>query len=150
MANDDIGLWCGLYDWKGFAVVQTALCAALAAAGAHLDGVLACAYHPEGSAPLRLADYVWRKPNPGIILAAGKGMNLDLARSWIVGDEPRDVAAGAAADLAGGTLVTADEGERREAGRFSRARLLVETAANPADAIGTLAESGRLAQLPQS
>lgn len=146
VVTNQSGIARGLYDWNGFAAVQAAMTAALAAAGAHLDGVLACAYHGEGSEPLRIADHAWRKPNPGMILAAAKGMNLDLTRSWIVGDKTRDLAAGAAAGLAGGTLVTADERERREAGRLAGARFPVETAANPVAALAALVESGRLAR----
>lgn len=146
VVTNQSGIARGFYDWDGFAAVQAAVSAALAAAGAHLDGVLACAYHAEGLEPLRIADHAWRKPNPGMLLAAGKGMNLDLARSWIVGDKTRDLAAGAAAGLAGGTIVTADEAERWQADRLASARFRVETAAHPADALAALVESGRLAQ----
>ena len=149
VVTNQSGIARGFYDWNGFRAVQAAMSAALAAAGAHLDGVLACAYHAEGSEPLRIADHSWRKPNPGMILAAGRGMNLDLARSWIVGDKMRDLAAGAAAGLAGGTLVTADERERQDAGRLAGARFAVELAVNPADALAKLIESGRLAQRAQ-
>jgi len=35
-----------------------------------------------------------RKPNPGMLLTAAKRHGLDLARSWMVGDNERDVEAG--------------------------------------------------------
>ncbi|MBU1909218.1 MAG: HAD family hydrolase [Verrucomicrobia bacterium] len=35
-----------------------------------------------------------RKPNPGMLLAAARRHHLDLARSWMVGDNERDVEAG--------------------------------------------------------
>jgi histidinol-phosphate phosphatase family protein len=35
-----------------------------------------------------------RKPNPGMLLAAARRHRLDLARSWMVGDNERDVEAG--------------------------------------------------------
>jgi len=38
-----------------------------------------------------------RKPKPGMLLAAAKKLNLDLARSWMVGDRWRDVDCGHAA-----------------------------------------------------
>jgi D-glycero-D-manno-heptose 1,7-bisphosphate phosphatase len=146
VVTNQSGIARGLYDWNGFRVVQAAISATLSAAGAHLDGVLACAYHADGLEPLRIANHPWRKPNPGMILAAGKGMNLDLSRSWIVGDKAHDLAAGAAAGLAGGTLVSADERERQQAWRLASAGFLVEMAANPADALAKLIESGRLVQ----
>jgi D-glycero-D-manno-heptose 1,7-bisphosphate phosphatase len=146
VVTNQSGIARGLYDWNGFRAVQAEISAALSAAGAHLDGVLACAYHAEGLGPLRIADHAWRKPNPGMLLAAGKGMNLDLSRSWIVGDTAHDLAAGAAAGLAGGTLVSTDECERRQARRLASERFVVEMVADPADALAKLIESGRLVQ----
>lgn len=144
MVTNQSGIARGLYDWNGFRAVQAAISAALSAAAARLDGVLACAYHGSGLGPLRIADHPWRKPNPGMILAAAESMNLDLARSWIVGDKAHDLAAGQAAGLAGGTLVAADPGERQAASRLASTRFIVETAASPADALSRLIESERL------
>jgi D-glycero-D-manno-heptose 1,7-bisphosphate phosphatase len=150
VVTNQAGIGRGFYDWDGFGAVQAAISAALSAARAHLDGVLACAYHGEGRGALRIADHAWRKPNPGMLLAAGKGMNLDLSRSWIVGDKAHDLAAGAAAGLAGGTLVSADDRERQQAWRLASARFLVEMAANPAEALAKLIQSGRLVQRADS
>lgn len=144
VVTNQSGIARGYYDWSGFRAVQAALSAELAAAGAHLDAVLACAYHAEGRGPLRVADHHWRKPNPGMILAAAGGMNLDLRRSWIVGDKARDLAAGAAAGLCGGTLVAWNEPERQQASLLASTRFVVETAANPAAALAGVIETGRL------
>ena len=38
-----------------------------------------------------------RKPLPGMLLRAAEDLDLDLAASWMIGDQPRDCAAGAAA-----------------------------------------------------
>ena len=43
VVTNQSGIARGYYDWDGFRAVQAALSAALAAAGAHLDAVLACA-----------------------------------------------------------------------------------------------------------
>lgn len=40
------------------------------------------------------ADCACRKPRPGLLLALARRHNLDLARSWMVGDAERDVEAG--------------------------------------------------------
>ena len=81
-----------------------------------------------------------------MILAAGSRMNLDLSQSWIIGDRTRDLAAGAVAGLAGGTLLASDERERQQASLVASARFVVETAVNLADAVADLIERGRLAQ----
>ena len=47
-----------------------------------------------------------------MLLAAADALGLDLARSWIVGDTATDIAAGAAAGLAGGVHVLTGHGAR--------------------------------------
>ncbi len=49
-----------------------------------------------------------RKPNPGMLLAAAEKHNLDLARSWMVGDRESDVLTAQRAGLAGAILVDPD------------------------------------------
>lgn len=66
----------------------------LALRGASLDGIYYCPYHPEGVIPEYAKDSDWRKPEPGMLLAAAEEMDIDLDRSWMVGDEPCDVGAG--------------------------------------------------------
>jgi len=66
----------------------------LAQKGAALDGVYYCPYHPEGVIPKYRQDSDWRKPEPGMLLAAAQDLDIDLTRSWMVGDSPRDVEAG--------------------------------------------------------
>ncbi len=148
VVTNQSGIARGYYAWSGFHAVQTALSAALATAGARLDAVLACAYHADGKQPLRRAAHPWRKPNPGMILTAAERMNLDLSRSWIVGDKPEDLATGAAAALAGGTLIGSDAGARRQALRLETARFAVTAAASLADAVDALLEAGVLAVRP--
>ena len=143
VVTNQAGIGRGYYDWNAFHAVQGALKAALAAEGAHLDGVLACAYHAEGQAPLRVDNHLWRKPNPGMIVEAAHRLQLDLPRSWIVGDRAHDLAAGAAAHLIGGTLLGADAQERQAAAKLSSARFIVETASDLAVAVAALFERGQ-------
>lgn len=75
--------------------------ATLVDAAAHDEGVIDrfyyCPYHPEGEVAEYTRDHPWRKPHPGMILQAAQDMELDLSRSWLIGDQERDVAAGRAA-----------------------------------------------------
>lgn len=59
-----------------------------------------CPYHPNGRVEPFAREHPWRKPSPGMILAARDDLGLDLARSWMVGDAIRDVEAGRAAGIA--------------------------------------------------
>jgi len=57
-----------------------------------IDRVEVC-YHPGKGA----SDCACRKPKPGMLLRAAAEMNLDLTRSYMVGDRWRDIDCGAAA-----------------------------------------------------
>lgn len=63
----------------------------LAREGAYLDGIYYCPHHPcEGEEPYRLSCQC-RKPNPGLAELAAAEFELDLGRSYVVGDQPSDM-----------------------------------------------------------
>jgi D-glycero-D-manno-heptose 1,7-bisphosphate phosphatase len=104
------GVGRGLYGWADFVAVQTRMIALIEQDGGALDGVLACAYHADAQGAYAVADHGWRKPRPGMLLAAAEVWPIDLARSWIAGDCAGDLAAGKAAGLAGGLHVLTGHG----------------------------------------
>ena len=145
LVTNQSGIARGYYDWEGFRSVQAVLSSELAAAGAHLDAVLACAYHAEGREPLRVSDHPWRKPNPGMIVEAATRMGLDLPGSWIIGDTIHDLAAGRAAGLSGCTLISSADGDRQQAAALANDGFVVEAAATLAGAVAALLERGQFA-----
>ncbi len=56
-----------------------------------------CPWHPDASVRAYRGDHPWRKPRPGMLHAAAREHHLDLTRSWMIGDQERDVLAGRAA-----------------------------------------------------
>lgn len=56
-----------------------------------------CPFHPDGSIEKYRKDSPLRKPLPGMIHQAAEALALDLSRSWVIGDAPRDIEAGKAA-----------------------------------------------------
>ncbi|HMC83722.1 MAG TPA: HAD family hydrolase [Candidatus Polarisedimenticolia bacterium] len=63
--------------------------------GAALDGIYYCPHHPrEGKPPYR-RECDCRKPQPGLLTLAAAERQIDLARSYMVGDGIVDVGAGA-------------------------------------------------------
>ena len=148
VVTNQSGIARGYYDWKGFQSVQAAIAAELARAGGHFDAVLACAYHKDGRDALRIDNHPWRKPNPGMIVTAAQRMGLDLARSWIVGDRMHDLAAGRAAGMAGGTLLTAGSLDGQQALALAGAQFAVDLASNLADAVTKLLKQGQLGTRP--
>ena len=92
------------FGWDAFESVQAEVNRRLRDAGAQIDLVLACGYHPDGAGALA-ADHDWRKPRPGMLLEAAKQLGINLAASFVVGDRLTDLAAGKAAGLRLGALV---------------------------------------------
>ncbi|MEA2711062.1 MAG: hypothetical protein QOF78_3663 [Phycisphaerales bacterium] len=56
-----------------------------------------CPFHPDASIDKYRQDSHLRKPRPGMIHQAAEALALDLGRSWVIGDAPRDIEAGRAA-----------------------------------------------------
>lgn len=69
--------------------------------GAYLDAIYFCPHHPhkgyEGEVPELKIECACRKPRPGMILSAAEDFNIDLTKSWMIGDSESDILAGRAA-----------------------------------------------------
>jgi len=62
--------------------------------GTHLDGAYYCPHHPEhGVYPYRQVCEC-RKPHTGLIKRAQRDLDIDLSRSFMIGDKATDVEAG--------------------------------------------------------
>ena len=105
VVTNQSGIARGYFGWSVFAAVNGRVLDLLRDQGMFVDMVLACAYHEAGVGPLAIPDHPMRKPNPGMLVEAGKRLALDLQRSLIVGDKPADMQAGERAGLARGWLV---------------------------------------------
>jgi HAD superfamily hydrolase (TIGR01662 family) len=70
----------------------------------------------------------WRKPRPGMLLAAARELMLDLPTSWLVGTETADAYAAAQAGCAGVVLVEGIDPPAEDLG------IVVATARDLADA----------------
>lgn len=63
----------------------------LKAQGARLDSIYYCAHHPSVGEPPYRFDCDCRKPKPGLILRAAADLNIDLSKSWMIGDRYSDI-----------------------------------------------------------
>lgn len=122
--------------------VNRALAERMAAAGAPLAGIYLCPHHPdEGEAPYRRS-CTCRKPAPGLIQRAARELQLDLARSWVIGDAERDLAAGAELGVRGVLVLTGK-------GLGERARLEQE-GRTPEHVARDLLEAARIVLAPHA
>ena len=65
--------------------------------GAEIDFEYYCFHHPDGKIKKYRKICKCRKPKPGMLLSAAKKHNIDLSKSWMIGDGITDIKAGAAA-----------------------------------------------------
>jgi D-glycero-D-manno-heptose 1,7-bisphosphate phosphatase len=75
---------------------------ALTADGATLDGIYYCPHETQPACSCR-------KPAPGMLLAAARRHELNLAESWMIGDSDIDVAAGRSAGCKTARLLSGTE-----------------------------------------
>ncbi len=68
---------------------------------AHIDGFYFCPHHPVYGNGIYKQDCTCRKPRPGLLLQAAVEMNIDLTRSYMIGDMLKDVDAGRSAGAKG-------------------------------------------------
>jgi D-glycero-D-manno-heptose 1,7-bisphosphate phosphatase len=59
--------------------------------GVVLDGIYYCPHHLEGVVPEYTIACGCRKPKPGMLMQAARDLDIDLARSYVVGDRWSDV-----------------------------------------------------------
>ena len=106
--------------------VHAALVAGLGEAGAALDGACYCFHHPHGVVPGYSGPCACRKPGPFLLQLAARGHGLDLAASWMVGDQDMDVLCGRNAGSR--TILIPCEASRAKRGRQTPDRLCTELA----------------------
>lgn len=99
------GVATGRLSTETLEAIHLRMKALLAEAGATVQTVVFCP-HAENDA------CTCRKPLPGMIFEAAQALNIDPTRSWMIGDQARDLLAGRAAGcrtlLVGDALVTPD------------------------------------------
>lgn len=88
------GVALGYFDRQAVQRVAHHLQQLLRDEGVPLAGFYYCPHLPGGSVPEFAIDCGCRKPQPGLLTAAARELQLDLARSWLVGDILHDVEAG--------------------------------------------------------
>lgn len=84
LVTNQSGVARGLYTEELVKQVHARLNDALAEAGARLDAIYYCPHGVAGSCDCR-------KPKPGMLLQAEQELDVDLARSYVIGDSGSDL-----------------------------------------------------------
>lgn len=91
----------GNVTWEQLDEIHRKMETLLGQEGAYLDDIFICPHHPDSGFPGEIPAYKiqcdCRKPKPGLLLRAAEKYNIDLAKSWMIGDRQSDMEAGKAA-----------------------------------------------------
>jgi histidinol-phosphate phosphatase family protein len=115
------GVGRGYFTLEDLRAQHEKLRSLLAGEGAVLDGIYACPHHPDDHCACR-------KPRTLLLERAARDLDLDLGRSWAIGDRAEDVSLGVEG-AAGGVLVRTGYGD--EAVTAGRAGALIGAAVFP-------------------
>ncbi len=94
VVTNQSGIARGMFTEETLDLIHDRLRELLHEKGARIDGIYYCPFLPEGPVEQYAVDSDLRKPKPGMLLQAADELGIDLERSWMVGDSPRDVEAG--------------------------------------------------------
>ena len=94
VVTNQAGIGRGYYSEADFHAYMNWMRQVFVEQGAPLDAVYHCPHHPEAGVGEYKRDCDCRKPAPGMILAAQRDLDIDLAQSLLVGDKASDIEAG--------------------------------------------------------
>jgi D,D-heptose 1,7-bisphosphate phosphatase len=106
MITNQSGIGRGYFTHEMLAQVHDKMKADLVKFGAHIDAIYYCPHHPNDKCDCR-------KPKPALILKAAKEHDIDLTKSFLVGDNIHDIEAGHAAGC--NTVLVSKSGYKKAA-----------------------------------
>ena len=89
--SNQSGLARGYFPEELLVAVHEKMDRLLAEKGAHVDGIYYCPHHPEGVIEKFRRKCACRKPGTGLLLKASGELDIDLSRSYVVGDKISDI-----------------------------------------------------------
>jgi D-glycero-D-manno-heptose 1,7-bisphosphate phosphatase len=111
--TNQAGVARGYFDEAFVDTAHRVISERLTQGGARVDAYYYCPHHPDGSVAAYRSNCECRKPQPGMLVKAAADHQLDLRRSFVVGDRAGDLEAGAAVG-ARTALVRTGYGRRHE------------------------------------
>ena len=85
------GIARGLYDERALEAIHSGLIEELAREGGRVDAIYYCPHHPDIGIARYRVDCDCRKPRTGLLDKASRELNVELARSFVIGDKASDI-----------------------------------------------------------
>jgi D-glycero-D-manno-heptose 1,7-bisphosphate phosphatase len=101
VVTNQSGVARGYYDEAAVRTLLAWMVDEARRAGGTIDDTRYCPFHEAAGVPAYRRASDWRKPAPGMLLDLMRAWELDPARCLMIGDQPTDMAAAAAAGVAG-------------------------------------------------
>jgi D-glycero-D-manno-heptose 1,7-bisphosphate phosphatase len=134
IASNQSGIGRGLFEVAALNEIHARMHRALASVGGRVDAVFFCPHAPEDHCDCR-------KPKPGMFLQIAQRIDIDLAKTWTVGDSTRDLLAGHAAGCRLALVRTGKGVASLAEGKLPQGTLVFEDLAGAVDHILSPAES---------
>jgi D-glycero-D-manno-heptose 1,7-bisphosphate phosphatase len=91
VVSNQSGVARGYFGEEAVARVNEAMARRLKRRGAHLDAVYYCPHYPDGVVEQYRRECECRKPGPGMVRRAQEDLDIDVGRSYVVGDHRGDI-----------------------------------------------------------
>lgn len=106
VVTNQSGVARGIYTEEDLGLIHARMISELEKQGARIDGVYYCPHHPDYGDERYRQDCECRKPRPGMLHAAARELEVDLAHSFVIGDKASDIKLAAAAGAQGVLVLT--------------------------------------------
>lgn len=101
VVTNQAGIAKGYYSEADHLALMAHMSEQLRTMGAHIDDHRYCPYHPAALDDRYRADHPWRKPGAGMLHDLMSHWQVDLERSFLIGDMPHDLEAASRARVKG-------------------------------------------------
>lgn len=91
IVSNQSGVARGYFPFELVKEVNTLMERCLAEEGARIDGIFFCPHHPRGVVPEFTRACDCRKPDIGLFTQACRAFDIDMTRSYMVGDRYQDI-----------------------------------------------------------
>jgi D-glycero-D-manno-heptose 1,7-bisphosphate phosphatase len=123
VVTNQSGVARGYFTEEDLFAINERILQMLADFGLGLDAIYYCPHHPQVGNDEYRVQCECRKPKPGLIKLAAEEFNIELDRSFLIGDKESDIQAGAAL----GVKTIKIEGKYRESIQESKAYFFIQT-----------------------